>query len=74
MATNIPFLQGLLDEPDFMAGNLTTSFIDDRPGLLSRRSGADRGTRLLNYLADVTVNRQPGATPGGPDPREKLPP
>ncbi|HUC12917.1 MAG TPA: pyruvate carboxylase, partial [Acidimicrobiales bacterium] len=73
VATNIPFLQGLLDEPDFMAGNLTTSFIDDRPGLLSRRSGADRGTRLLNYLADVTVNRQPGATPGAPDPREKLP-
>ena len=74
VATNIPFLQGLLDEPDFMAGNLTTSFIDDRPGLLSRRSGADRGTRLLNYLADVTVNRPPGATPGAPDPREKLPP
>ena len=74
VATNIPFLQGLLDEPDFMAGNLTTSFIDDRPGLLSRRSGADRGTRLLNYLADVTVNRPPGATPGASDPREKLPP
>ncbi len=74
VATNIPFLQGLLDEPDFMAGNLTTSFIDDRPALLSRRSGADRGTRLLNYLADVTVNRPPGATPGAPDPREKLPP
>jgi pyruvate carboxylase len=73
VATNIPFLQGLLDEPDFMAGNLTTSFIDERPGLLSRRSGADRGTRLLNYLADVTVNRPPGATPGAPDPREKLP-
>ena len=73
MATNIPFLQGLLDEPDFMAGKLTTSFIDDRPSLLSRRSGADRGTRLLNYLADVTVNRAPGATPGGADPREKLP-
>ena len=73
MATNIPFLQGVLDEPDFMAGNLTTSFIDDRPGLLSRRSGADRGTRLLNYLADVTVNRPPGAAPGARRPEGKAP-
>jgi pyruvate carboxylase len=74
VATNIPFLQGLLEEPDFMAGNLTTSFIDDRPGLLSRRSGADRGTRLLNYLADVTVNRPAGTSPAARSPLEKLPP
>ena len=42
VATNIPFLQGLLAEPDFLAGNLDTSFIEDRPGLINRRSGADR--------------------------------
>jgi pyruvate carboxylase len=74
VATNIPFLQAVLEEPDFMAGNLTTSFIDERPGLVSRSSGADRGTRLLTFIADVTVNRPNGAGPGGPDPREKLPP
>jgi pyruvate carboxylase len=73
VATNIPFLQAVLDDPDFMSGNLTTSFIDERPELLSRRSGADRGTRLLMYLADVTVNKPHGPDPGGPDPREKLP-
>ena len=56
-----------------MAGNLSTSFIDERPALMSRRSGADRGTRLLTYVADVTVNRPHGPAPNVGDPREKLP-
>ncbi len=73
VATNIPFLQALLAEPDFIAGNLTTAFIEERPGLLSRGSGADRGTRLLNYMADVTVNRPNGPAPVVQSPKEKLP-
>jgi pyruvate carboxylase len=73
VATNIPFLQALLAEPDFIAGELTTAFIEDRPGLLNRGSGADRGTRLLNYMADVTVNRPNGPAPSVGDPKEKLP-
>jgi pyruvate carboxylase len=75
VATNIPFLQAVLEEPDFIAGRLSTSFIDERPALLNRRSGADRGTRLLTYIADTTVNRPQGAAPSGiRDPEEKLPP
>ena len=74
VATNIPFLQGVVEDPDFLAGNITTSFIDERPGLLTRRSGADRGTRLLSYIADLTVNRPNGQAPAGPEPAEKLPP
>jgi pyruvate carboxylase len=73
VATNIPFLQAVLEDPDFIAGNLSTSFIDERPGLVNRRSGADRGTRLLTYVADVTVNRPHGVAPEVSDPREKLP-
>ena len=42
VATNIPFLQAVLDDPDFRAGRLTTSFIDDHPQLLTARSSADR--------------------------------
>ena len=71
VATNIPFLQALLAEPDFIAGNLTTAFIEERPGLLNRGSGADRGTRLLNYMADVTVNRPNGRGPVGPGARRR---
>jgi pyruvate carboxylase len=73
VATNIPFLQALLDDPDFQAGRVTTSFIDERPQLLTARSSADRGTRLLTYLADLTVNKPHGERPQVVDPLEKLP-
>ncbi|MFJ1705617.1 pyruvate carboxylase [Kitasatospora sp. NPDC088346] len=73
VATNIPFLQGVLKDPDFRAGRVTTSFIEDRPQLLDAPSGADRGTRLLAYLADVTVNRPFGGAPAVADPRTALP-
>src|SRR3954454_19923180 len=46
VATNIPFLQAVLDDPDFRAGRVTTSFIEDHPQLLTARSSADRGSRL----------------------------
>ncbi|MGY1691921.1 pyruvate carboxylase [Geodermatophilus sp. SYSU D01105] len=73
VATNIPFLQAVLDDPDFRAGRVTTSFIEERPELLTARSSADRGTKLLTYLADVTVNRPHGERPHLLDPLEKLP-
>lgn len=73
VATNIPFLQAVLDDPDFSAGHVTTSFIDERPQLLTARSSADRGTKILNYLADVTVNSPHGTRPSTVYPRDKLP-
>jgi len=60
VSTNIPFLQSLLDEPDFVAGRLSTSFIEKHPGLLTSHTPADRGTKLLTYLAEVTVNKPYG--------------
>ncbi len=73
VATNIPFLQAVLDDPDFRAGRLSTSFIEDHPQLLTARSSADRGTKLLNYLADVSVNQPYGAAPVSVEPVAKLP-
>jgi pyruvate carboxylase len=73
VSTNIPFLQAVLDDPDFHSGRVTTSFIEQRPHLLTARHSADRGTRLLTYLADVTVNKPHGERPSIVDPREKLP-
>ena len=73
VATNIPFLQAVLDDPDFRAGRLSTSFIEDHPQLLTARSSADRGTKLLTYLADVTVNLPHGKAPVSVDPVSKLP-
>jgi len=72
VSTNIPFLQAVVDDPDFRAGRVTTSFIDERPHLLTAHIPADRGTKMLNYLAEVTVN-----TPYGGQvrvyPQDKLP-
>ncbi|TKV61177.1 pyruvate carboxylase [Nakamurella flava] len=74
VSTNIPFLQAVLDDPDFAAGGVTTSFIETHPQLLTARRSADRGTRLLTYLADVTVNQPHGPRPAGLlDPAVKLP-
>ncbi|HET9143592.1 pyruvate carboxylase [Actinophytocola sp.] len=73
VATNIPFLQAVLDDSDFQAGRVTTAFIEQRPHLLTARTSADRGTRLLTYLVDVTVNKPHGARPKVIDPRDKLP-
>ncbi|WP_405139218.1 pyruvate carboxylase [Nocardia sp. NBC_01388] len=74
VTTNIPFLLAVLDDPDFRAGRVTTSFIDERPQLLTLKSSADRGTKILNYLADVTVNKPHGTRPTKLYPHDKLPP
>ncbi|MCL2586215.1 MAG: pyruvate carboxylase [Streptosporangiales bacterium] len=73
VSTNIPFLQAVLDDPDFRAGRITTSFIETHPRLLTARSSADRGTKLLTYLADVTINQPHGPRPVSVDPVSKLP-
>ncbi|GEL19279.1 pyruvate carboxylase [Pseudonocardia asaccharolytica] len=73
VATNLPFLSAVLADPDFQIGKVTTSFIDERPQLLRARQPADRGTRLLTYLADVTVNKPNGPRPAVVEPVDKLP-
>jgi pyruvate carboxylase len=73
VSTNIPFLQAVVNDPDFRAGRVTTSFIDERPYLLTARTPADRGTKILNYLADVTVNQPHGPRTSTVYPQDKLP-
>jgi pyruvate carboxylase len=73
VSTNIPFLQAVLEDPDFQAGRVTTSFIDERPQLLTARASADRGTKILTYLADVTVNQQHATLVSTVYPHDKLP-
>lgn len=73
VSTNIPFLQAVLVDEDFRAGRINTSFIEQRPQLLTLRSSADRGTKILTYLADVTVNKPHGERPTTVYPHDKLP-
>ena len=73
VTTNQAFLGKLLDDPDFRAGDLHTTFIDERPQLTAIAPGGDRATRILRLLSERTVNRPFGRAPAGPDPRTKLP-
>ncbi|WP_449277160.1 pyruvate carboxylase [Leucobacter sp. GX24907] len=73
VATNIPFLQSVLADADFQAGDVSTAFIEERPELLSLNKPQDRATRMLQYLADVTVNEPNGKRPGTMAPARKLP-
>ncbi|MET0695082.1 MAG: pyruvate carboxylase subunit B, partial [Propionibacteriaceae bacterium] len=59
--------------PDFIAGDVSTAFIEQRPELLTARAPADRGTKLLRWLAEVTVNKPNGDAPTLLDPGTKRP-
>ena len=72
VSTNLPFLQAILADEQFVSGDVTTDFIGQRPELTSAAVGADRATRLLRYLADVTVNEPHGPAPTRVDPAIKL--
>jgi pyruvate carboxylase len=74
VATNIPFLQAVLDDPSFQAGDLSTAFIEERPQLLTQNKPQDRATKLLQHLADVTVNQPNGGRPSAVSASTKLPP
>ena len=73
VSTNIAFLQGVLSDPSFKAGELSTAFIDERPELLNSYPSLDRGTKILNWLAEVTVNQPYGARGSLISPASKLP-
>ncbi len=73
VSTNIPFLQAVLGDPQFQAGDVSTSFIEERPELLDTHRSKDRGTKVLNWLADITVNQPNGPRPTAINPADKLP-
>lgn len=73
VATNIGFLRALLREDDFRHHRISTSFITDHPWLLQAPPADDESGRLLDYLADVTVNRPNGLRPTDVVPHRKLP-
>ncbi|MBX9624996.1 MAG: pyruvate carboxylase [Gemmataceae bacterium] len=78
--TNIPFLLNLIEHPQFLAGEVTTRFLDETPDLFKLPTRRDRASKLLAYIAEVVVNghpevkdpsRRPPATPATHVPPEK---
>jgi pyruvate carboxylase len=54
--TNMPFLENVVTNPVFRSGDATTTFIDKTPALFEFKPRRDRATKLMHFLADVTVN------------------
>lgn len=74
VATNLTFLEAIITHPKFLDNSYTTKFIDTTPELFQQVKRADRATKLLTYIADVTVNGHP-ETKGRPlPPADAAPP
>ena len=73
VATNINFLQAVLNDETFASGELSTHFIDERPELFQAKVSRDRGTKVVQWLAEVTVNKPYGTRDGKIEPERKLP-
>lgn len=59
--TNIPFLLNLVTHSDFLAGCVTTRFLDETPSLFQFHVRRDRATKLLSYIGEIIVNGHPEA-------------
>ena len=68
VATNIAFVENLLKHPSFLDSTYHTKFIDETPELFDFAPRQDRATKLLHWIADVTINGHPeaGARPRPP--------
>ena len=61
VATNLTFLENVIGHPEFLDNTYTTRFIDTTPALFEQVKRKDRATKLLQYIADVSVNGHPEA-------------
>ncbi len=59
VATNLTFVEAIINHPRFQSNDYTTRFIDTTPELFTHMKRQDRATKLLTYVADVTVNGHP---------------
>jgi pyruvate carboxylase len=59
--TNMPFLENVIQNAEFRSGAATTTMIDRTPSLLVFKHRRDRASKLLSFLAEVTVNGNPQA-------------
>jgi len=59
VSTNIAFVENLLKHPTFLNNEYTTKFIDETPELFQFAKRRDRGTKVLTYIADISVNGHP---------------
>lgn len=54
--TNIPFLENVIQHNEFISGEYNTNFIDQAPELFVFPKRKDRGTKMLRYIGNTTIN------------------
>ena len=74
VATNLTFLEAIITHDKFRDNTYTTKFIDETPELFQQVKRRDRATKLLTYLADVTVNGHPETKSRPKPPADHAPP
>lgn len=74
VATNLTFLENVIGHPEFLDNSYTTRFIDTTPQLFEQVKRKDRATKLLQYIADVSVNGHPEARDRAKPRADALPP
>ncbi|MDP2412565.1 pyruvate carboxylase [Daejeonella sp.] len=71
---NIQFLENLINHPVFVEGKATVNFIQEYPELFAITTGLDRGTRVLSFLGDISLNGNPDVKNFDPKVRLEKPP
>ncbi|MFA5243777.1 MAG: pyruvate carboxylase [Pedobacter sp.] len=71
--SNIQFLENLINHPVFVEGRATVSFIQEYPELFLITKGLDRGTKILSFLGDISLNGNPDVKKFDPDIRLEKP-
>ncbi|HQE12475.1 MAG TPA: biotin carboxylase N-terminal domain-containing protein, partial [Flavipsychrobacter sp.] len=56
---NIQFLENLITHQEFIAGKATVNFIQEHTELFQFTQRQDRGTKMLEFLAEYTINGNP---------------
>jgi pyruvate carboxylase len=56
VASNLRFLESVINHPRFLDAQYTTNFIDETPELFRFTVRRDRATRVLDFIGDVVVN------------------
>ncbi|MBW3544132.1 MAG: pyruvate carboxylase [Bacteroidetes bacterium] len=71
--TNIGFLENVVSNPTFQAGQATVGFIKNHPELMKIPERQDRGTKMLRYVANTTINGNPAVKKFDPERRFRTP-
>ncbi|HEU4471298.1 MAG TPA: pyruvate carboxylase [Flavisolibacter sp.] len=57
--TNIRFLLNIISHPVFIEGKASVNFLQQHPELFDIRREQDSGTKILKYLAEISINGHP---------------